>query len=176
MRNTGSCTQLELGAGGFLGQPLQLPLIVGLQNILKWGDGIEQIAISFYASLGGNGGVFSLDKALAFETADVFCNRVFSHANRFANCFVAGPALVCFAICTAEQIGIDGQFARAKAEDKNFIREGERVFQGIKFLPSAQRLSPPFVCCSTHSTNFSFGTTNRLPIFRTGKSVSCINS
>ena len=150
MRNTGSCTQLELGAGGFLGQPLQLPLIVGLQNILKWGDGIEQIAISFYASLGGNGGVFSLDKALAFERADVFCHRVFRHVNRFANCFVAGPALVCFAISTAEQVGIDGQLTRAKAEDKNFIRERERVFQGIIFLSPAQPISPPFVCCSTH--------------------------
>ena len=110
-----------------MGQPLQLPLIVGLQNILKWGDGIEQIAISFYASLGGNGGVFSLDKALVFETADVFCHRVFRHTDCPANRFVAGPALARFSVGTAEQIGIDGQFTRAETEDKNLVGEWERV-------------------------------------------------
>ena len=84
---------MGMGTGGFMGQPLQPPLIVGLQNILERGDGIEQIAISFCASLGGNGGVLSLDKALALEAADVFCHRVFRHAHRFTNRFVAGPAL-----------------------------------------------------------------------------------
>lgn len=89
---------MSMGAGGFQNQPLQLLVIVRLQNILKWGDGIEQIAISFCASLGGNGGVFSLDKALALEAADVFCHRVFRHAHRFTNRFVAGPALARFPV------------------------------------------------------------------------------
>lgn len=110
-----------------MGQPLQLLMIVRLQNILERGDGIEQIAISFYASLGGNGGVFSLDKALAFECADVFCHRVFRHAHRFTNRFVTGPALACFSVGTAEQIGVDGQFTRAETEDKNLVGEWERV-------------------------------------------------
>ena len=170
-RNMGSCTELGMGAGSFQCQPLQLLMVVQLQNILKWGDGIEQIAISFYASLGGNGGVFSLDKALAFEAAGVFCHRVFSHANRFANCFVAGPALVCFAISTAEQVGVDSQLAGTEAEDKDLVREWEGVLQGIGALTPAQPLSPPFVRCSTHSANFFLGTTNRLPIFRTGTSA-----
>ena len=111
---------------------------------------IEQVTISFYARFGGDGSGFCADEFLAFEVADVFCHRVFRHAYRFANCFVAGPALVCFAISTAEQVGIDGQLTRAKAEDKNFIRERERVFQGIIFLSPAQPISLPFVCCSTH--------------------------
>ena len=39
--------------------------------------------------------------AVSFVEA-FFGNRVFRHANRFADCFVAGPALARFPIGTAE--------------------------------------------------------------------------
>lgn len=92
------------------------------------------------------------------------------------NCFVAGPALACFSIGTAERAGVDGQFTRTETGDENFIGKQIRVLQGIRFWPPAQALSPPFVCRSTHSTSNSLITTNRFPIFRTGKLALCINS
>lgn len=100
---------------------------------------------------------------------------VFRHTDRSANCFVAGPALACFSVGTAEQIRVDGQLARAETEDKDLVGEWEGVLQGIGVLPPVQLLPSPFVRCSTHSTNFSLGTTSRSPIFNTGKSVSCVN-
>ena len=60
-RNMGSCTELGMGAGSFQCQPLQLLMVVQLQNILKWGDGIEQVAISLYARFGGDGSGFGAD-------------------------------------------------------------------------------------------------------------------
>ena len=50
-----------MDTGGFQGQPLQLPLMVRLQNILERGDGIEQVAISLYARFGGDGSGFGAD-------------------------------------------------------------------------------------------------------------------
>ncbi len=48
-----------------------------------------------------------------------------------------------------------------KADPVSFFVLGELLDRAL--------LSPPFVCCSTHSTNFSLGTTSRLPIFNTWK-------
>ncbi len=106
--------------GSFLGQLLQLPLIVRLQNILERGDGIEQVAIPFYAGLGGNVSGFGADQALAFKGADAFGNRVFRHAHRFADCLIAGPALARFSVGTAEQIGVNGQFAGTESISGQF--------------------------------------------------------
>lgn len=126
-RNGRFGAELGMGTGGFQCRPLQLPLIVRLQNILERGDGIEQIAVPFYASLGGNGSGFCADKALALKGGDVFCRRVFRHAHCFADGFVAGPALARFSVGTAEQIGVDGQFAGAEPENEDLVGEGECV-------------------------------------------------
>ena len=175
-RNGRSRIGLEAGAGGFQCQQLQLLLIMGCQNILERGDGVEQIAVPLDARLGRDHGGFCANEPPTLKTANVLCHSVFCHAYRFANRFVAGPALARFPVGTAEQIGVDGQLAGAETEDKNLVGKRKCILQRIGFLPPTQPLSPPFVCCSTHATNFSLGTTSRLPIFNTGKSASCINS
>ena len=62
---------------------------------------------------------------------------------------------------------------------QQLIRYGEAV---LRMFPTDWRFCsshaspPPFMCCPTHSMNFSFGTTMRLPTRSVGKSFSCISS
>ncbi len=110
------------------------------------------------------------------QTAHIFAHRIFTQLGGLANRFVAGPALVCFAILTAEQVGVDRDLAGVQTEGKQLIGEREIIFVGIAFGPvSVHHFSPP-VCCSTYWRNFSLGTTKRLPMRRDGKPSSCMSS
>lgn len=123
----------QAGAGCVQRQPIQLLLVVGIQNRLEGWDCVEQISVSLETSLSHYCGIFSLDQPSVYQRTDVFPHRILTEVYRFANCFVAGPALMSFTIFTAEQVCVDRQFARTETEKENFVGEWECVLVGIMF-------------------------------------------
>ena len=123
----------QAGAGCVQRQLIQLLLVVGIQNRLEGWDCVEQISVSLETSLSHYCGIFSLDQPSVYQRTDVFPHRVLTEVYRFANCFVAGPALMSFPIFTAEQVCVDRQFARTETEEENFVGEWECVLVGIMF-------------------------------------------
>ena len=83
-----------------------------LQHFLEWTDGVEQTAIVLEAGLGEDRGVLCADESFVSEGADMLAHRVDAHLRCRADDFVAGPALVCASVCTAEQIGVHRELAR----------------------------------------------------------------
>ena len=144
---TGASTDLSLpaGAGCFQRRPFQLPLVVGVHDSLEGLDGVEQIAVMLHPVFRHHRGTLGLDKSFGFKRRNVFCHSVFAHAHRFANRFVARPALMGLVVFTVEQESIDRQLARAEAENKNFIGNGKGTLRGTVLVPLTQPLSPPFV-------------------------------
>ena len=65
------------------------------------------------ASLSPHLGGFYIDELLLFQLADVFRNRVGTHAGVLTNASDAGPALVGFPVLAEHQVGVDRQFAGA---------------------------------------------------------------
>ena len=128
------------------------------------------VAVAFLTGFCDDAGGFDSDKSFVSKFKDVLLYCVRTHANCLPNCFVAGIALISFAVLAVEQVRIDSDFSRTQIETEDLIWQRKILFICLSHVQL------PLVLRSTQVTNFSFGTTIRLPIFSTGKSFSCINS
>ena len=85
---------------------------MSVQHFLKWADGVEQTAVVLKAGPGEDRGVLCADETFVSERADVFAHCVDAHLCCRTDGFVAGSALACASVCTAEQIGVHRELAR----------------------------------------------------------------
>lgn len=97
----------------------------------------------------------------------------------FCHSRFAGMAPIRSTVGVAQQVNVHGDSTGRQIELQQLVGHGETI---LRPLPAHRRPGfahsqpPPFVCCTTHSINLSFGTTIRLPMRRVGKSFSCISS
>ena len=77
-----------------------------LQYLLEWTDCVEQTADVLKAGFGKDCGVLCTDEPLVREGAGVLAYRVDAQLSRYADGFVAGPALMDAPVLAAEQIGV----------------------------------------------------------------------
>ena len=85
-------------------------------------------AVALLTGLGDDAGGLDSDKSFVSKFKDVLLYCVRTHANCLSNCFVAGIALISFAVLAVEQVRIDGDFSRTQIETEDFVWQREIVF------------------------------------------------
>lgn len=68
-------------------------------------------AVAFLSRFGDDAGRFDCDKSFVSKFKNVFLNGVSTHANSPSNGFVAGIALISFAVFAVEQVRVDCDFS-----------------------------------------------------------------
>ena len=94
-------------------------------------DGLDRITVAAVALLTrfcDDAGGFDSDKSFVSKFKDVLLYCVRTHANCLSNCFVAGIALISFAVFAVEQVRVDGDFSRAQIETEDFIWQRKEFF------------------------------------------------
>ena len=126
----------------------ELPYIEHLYRSLDRSNGVEQAAVHGPPVLAANQGRLGGDEVLLLQRRNILSHRVGAHPHRFANGFVAGPALVGFPVLDGEQVTVDGDFASFQTEVVNLIGHREVVFDWVALGPSVelQIASPLFFC------------------------------
>ena len=79
------------------------------------------VAIALLTRFCDDAGGFDSDKSFVGKLEDVLLYRICTHANCLPNCFVAGIALISFAVLAVEQVRIDGDFSRTQIETEDII-------------------------------------------------------
>ena len=95
--------------------------MVQFYDFLDGPDRVAMAAVALLAGLGDDAGGFDSNKPFVCKLEDVLLDRVRTHANCLSNCFVAGIALISFAVLAVEQVRIDGDFSRTQIETEDII-------------------------------------------------------
>ncbi len=85
-------------------------------------------AVALLTGFCNDTGGFDLDKAFVCKLEDVLLNGVRTHTNCLTNSFIAGIALIRFAVFAVEQVRVDGDFARTQIETEDFIWQRKILF------------------------------------------------
>lgn len=110
---------------------LQLTKLTLVENIYCRIDGenrVEIVAFPFHSGLiviaAGRYG----DETCLQKIADTFQSSVFGQTSFSGNGIVAGMAGVCFAVLDQQQISVDQERRRRQVQQKDFVRECEKIF------------------------------------------------
>ena len=88
-------------------QQMKLSLIVEVDCVLDWQDGVAQSTVVLAAISCGDGRRLCNDQFSFFQLRNVLPYRVDTHADSFADRPVAGPILIGLAVLSVEQVGVD---------------------------------------------------------------------
>ena len=107
--------------------PLQLSGVGFGDHILNWPEGEQKISAVPTTGFGGDLGRLGGDKLPLLQSADALAHRVLTHAYRFPDVPVAGPALMGLPILQILQITVDCQLSMRQSQQKDFIRERKEM-------------------------------------------------
>lgn len=107
---------------------LELPFIERFDCTLDRTDGVEQISIQRFSVFALYDGRLGVDETFLLKLPHILCHCVFTHADRFSDCFVAGIALVGFTILAPEQIGVEGDFPVIQTDAEDLVGYHKIVF------------------------------------------------
>ena len=173
----GLCCQLSLHPPAF--RFGNLPLVALLHDFIHGNYGVAQAAVFpdavshlYLRSLRNN------EPALLQQT-HILGHGIAGEMQAFCHGHLAGIALICPTVGVPQQVDVHRHRTGRQVEAQQFVWHGKAT---LRPLPTNRRLcfshrsSPPFVPRLTHSMNFPFGTTMRLPTRSAKKLASCINS
>ena len=124
---------------------------------LDGADDVEQVSVERPAVLAPYHGRLGVDETFLLQAAHIFADRVFAHAQRFADGLVAGPALIGFSVLDAQQVAVDRDLRMTEPDVKHFVGNQKIVFAGIAFGPLLKlyfvHFAPPFFFISTKRTS-----------------------
>jgi len=106
----------------------ELPLIERFEYARDRTDGVEQISVQGFSVFALHDGRLRVDEALLLQLPHILCHRIFTHADRMADGFVTGVALVGFAVLTPEQIGVEGDLPVIQTDAEYLVGHHKIVF------------------------------------------------
>lgn len=92
----------------------ELPLIECFEYALDRTNGVEQISVQGSAIFASYHRRLRVDETFLLQLPHILCHRIFTHADRMADGFVTGVALVGLTILAPEQIGIEGDLTKSR--------------------------------------------------------------
>lgn len=106
----------------------ELPLIERFEYTLDRANGVEQISVQGSAIFASYHRRLRVDEAFLLQLPHILCHRIFTHADRMADGFVTGVALVGFAVLTPEQIGVEGDLPVIQTDAEYLVGHHKIVF------------------------------------------------
>lgn len=91
-------------------------------------NGVEQISVQGSAIFASYHRRLRVDETFLLQLPHILCHRIFTHADRMADGFVTGVALVGLTILAPEQIGIDGDLTKIQTDAEYLIWYHKIVF------------------------------------------------
>ena len=85
----------------------ELPLIECFEYTLDRANGVEQISVQGSAIFASYHRRLRVDETFLLQLPHILCHCIFTHADRMADGFVTGVALVGLTILAPEQIGVE---------------------------------------------------------------------
>ena len=115
-------------AGGSLLCLPELPLIERFEYTRDRTDGVEQIPVQRFSVFALHDGRLRVDEAFLLQLPHILCHRIFTHADRMADGFVTGVALVGLTILAPEQIGVEGYLPVIQTNAEYLVGHHKIVF------------------------------------------------
>lgn len=115
-------------AGGSLLHLPELPLIECFEYTLDRANGVEQISVQGSAIFASYHRRLRVDETFLLQLPHILCHRIFTHADRMADGFVTGVALVGLTILAPEQIGIEGDLTKIQTDAEYLVWYHKIVF------------------------------------------------
>ena len=115
-------------AGGSLLCLPELPLIERFEYTRDRTDGVEQISVQRFPVFALHDGRLRVDEAFLLQLPHILCHRIFTHADRMADGFVTGVALIGFTVLAPEQIGIEGDLTKIQTDAEYLVWYHKIVF------------------------------------------------
>jgi len=115
-------------AGGSLLCLPELPLIERFEYTRDRTDGVEQIPVQRFSVFALHDGRLRVDEAFLLQLPHVLCHRVFTHADRMADGFVTGVALVSLTILAPEQIDVERYLPVIQTDAEYLVGHHKIVF------------------------------------------------
>lgn len=104
-----------------------LSAVVRVDHLVERTDGIHQMSVHGPPVFCTHDGIRRGDKPVFLQHCYIFAHGVLTHAYRFPDVPVAGPALMGLPILQILQITVDCQLSMRQSQQKDFIREREEM-------------------------------------------------
>ena len=108
-------------------QTIHCLLIELVRRLLNRQDGVAVVAVPLHTFVIHVAGVLHRDELFIHQCGDVLHHSVDGQSGGICDGVVAGMALVRAAILTAEQVSIDRDWSVTKIQEKEFIRQSEKI-------------------------------------------------
>lgn len=104
-----------------------LSAVVRVDHLVERTDGIHQMSVHGPPVSCTHDGIRRGDKPVFLQHCYIFAHGVLTHAYRFPDVPVAGPALMGLPILQILQITVDCQLSMRQSQQKDFIRERKEM-------------------------------------------------